>query len=105
MDVSSYISEIESGVVYYDWDGNALDKQGFFNLLADSGVNWIRVRVWNNPYDANGNGYGGGDNDLDKAIEIGKLVTNAGMKVLVDFHYLISGQIRLNRKLRRHGAA
>ena len=87
VDVSSYISEIESGVVYYDWDGNALDKQGFFNLLADSGVNWIRVRVWNNPYDANGNGYGGGDNDLDKAIEIGKLATNAGMKVLVDFHY------------------
>ena len=87
VDVSSYISEIESGVVYYDWDGNALDKQGFFNLLADSGVNWIRVRVWNNPYDADGNGYGGGDNDLDKAIEIGKLATNAGMKVLVDFHY------------------
>lgn len=87
VDVSSYISEIESGVVYYDWNGKALDKQGFFNLLADSGINWIRVRVWNNPYDADGNGYGGGDNDLDKAIEIGKLATAAGMKVLVDFHY------------------
>lgn len=87
VDVSSYISEIESGAVYYDWNGNALDKQGFFNLLADSGVNWIRVRVWNNPYDEAGNGYGGGDNDLGKAIEIGKLATAAGMKVLVDFHY------------------
>ena len=25
---------------------------GFFRLLKDSGVNWVRIRVWNRPYDS-----------------------------------------------------
>ncbi|WP_075678399.1 glycosyl hydrolase 53 family protein [Roseburia sp. 831b] len=87
VDVSSYLSEIESGVTYYDFDGNKLDEQGFFNLLADCGVNYVRLRVWNNPYGENGNGYGGGNNDLAKAVTMGQYATNAGMKVLIDFHY------------------
>ena len=87
MDVSSYLSVVNSGASFYDFDGNQLDNQGFFNLLKASGVNYIRVRVWNNPYDSAGNGYGGGNNDLEKAKEIGRYATNAGMKVLVDFHY------------------
>lgn len=87
VDVSSYISLKNSGVKYYDYDGNELDDQGFFNLLADCGINYVRVRVWNNPYDASGNGYGGGNNDIAKAVQIGQWATNAGMKVLIDFHY------------------
>ncbi len=87
VDVSSYIAEKESGVKYYDFEGNELDDQGFFNLLADCGVNYIRIRVWHDPYDADGNGYGGGTNDVEKAIKIGQWATNAGMKVLIDFHY------------------
>lgn len=87
VDVSSYISEKNSGVKYYDFEGNELDDQGFFNLLASCGVNYVRIRVWNNPYDANGNGYGGGTNDVAKAKQIGKWATDAGMKVLIDFHY------------------
>ena len=86
-DVSSYISEKNSGVTYYDDQGNALDDQGFFDLLSDSGMNYIRIRVWNDPYDANGNGYGGGNCDLNNAVKIGRLATKAGMKVLIDFHY------------------
>lgn len=87
VDVSSYLSLIQSGVTYKDLEGYELDEQGFFDLLAKSGVNYVRLRVWNDPYDASGNGYGGGNNDLDKAIIMGKLATNAGMKVLIDFHY------------------
>lgn len=87
VDVSSFIAEIESGVEYKDFDGKVLDKQGFFALLAESGVNYIRLRVWNDPYNSAGNGYGGGNNDLPKAIEMGQLATKAGMKVLIDFHY------------------
>lgn len=86
-DISSYISQIDSGVIYYDWDGDALDEQGFFDLLADAGLNYVRLRIWNDPYDENGNGYGGGNNDVEKAIRMGKWATNAGMKVLVNFHY------------------
>lgn len=87
VDVSSYVVEKDSGVTYYDFDGNAVEGVEFFELLADSGVNWVRIRVWNNPYDGSGNGYGGGNNDIEKAKTIGKLATDAGLKVLIDFHY------------------
>lgn len=87
VDVSSYISIRESGASFYDWNGTEIDDQTFFTQLAEAGINYIRIRVWNNPYDSNGNGYGGGNNNIDKAIKIGKWATNAGMKVLIDFHY------------------
>ncbi|MDO5293418.1 MAG: glycosyl hydrolase 53 family protein [bacterium] len=87
VDVSSYIAQKNSGVNYYDFDQNKLDDQGFFNLLSSCGVNYIRIRVWNNPFDENGNGYGGGNNDLETAVKIGQWATKAGMKVLIDFHY------------------
>ena len=53
MDISSVLAEEESGVKYYDFDGKETD---LFRLLADNGINMIRVRIWNNPYDDNGNG-------------------------------------------------
>lgn len=84
MDVSSVIAEEESGVVYYDGEGNEAD---LFKILADAGVNYIRVRVWNDPYDADGNGYGGGNCDVKKAAAIGARAAQYGMKLLVDFHY------------------
>ena len=86
-DVSSYSSLSKAGIDFFDYDGEKLSDQDFFALLHDSGVNVIRLRVWNDPYDENGNGYGGGNCDLDTAIEMGKLATRAGMKVQVDFHY------------------
>ena len=87
VDVSSYVSLENSGVKYYDFAGKELDDQGFFNLLAESGINYVRIRVWNDPFDANGNGYGGGNNDLAAAVQIGQWATKAGMRVLIDFHY------------------
>lgn len=84
MDISSVLAEEESGVVYYDEDGKEAD---LFQILADAGINTIRVRVWNDPYDADGNGYGGGNNDVEKAGKIGKRASKYGMKLLVDFHY------------------
>lgn len=87
VDVSSYVSLRDSGVVFKDWNGNNIEDQAFFNQLADAGVNYIRIRVWNDPYDADKNGYGGGNNDVEKAKTIGKYATDAGMKVLIDFHY------------------
>ena len=86
-DLSSYIALKESGVVFKDENGNALSDQEFFKLLAEGGTNWVRIRIWNDPYDSNGNGYGGGNSDLEKAVKLGKLATDAGMRVLIDFHY------------------
>ena len=84
MDASSVLVEEKSGVKYYNYEG---EEQDVFMTLAQSGVNYIRLRVWNDPYDENGNGYGGGNNDLDTAIELGKRATKYGMKVCIDFHY------------------
>ena len=84
MDVSSVLAEERSGVKYYDFDGTEKD---LFAILAENGINMIRVRVWNDPYDSAGRGYGGGNNDIDAAVEIGRRATANGMKLLVDFHY------------------
>ena len=86
-DVSSFLSLINSGAKFYDADGNELTNQEFFDLLASGGTNYIRLRVWNDPYDADGNGYGGGNNDLEAAKVMGQYATKAGMKVLIDFHF------------------
>ena len=87
MDISSMISELESGVVYRDYEGNKLETlDDICKFLADQGINHIRIRVWNNPYDTNGNGYGGGNNDVKKAKQFADACRNAGIKMLVDFH-------------------
>ncbi len=84
MDASCVPALEASGVKYYDYDGTEKDV---YQILAENGINYIRVRVWNDPYDADGNGYGGGNCDIDNAIEIGKRATAHGMKLLVNFHY------------------
>ena len=84
MDASCVIALEDAGVKYYDFAGN---EEDVFKVLADNGVNYIRVRIWNNPYDAMGNGFGGGNCDIDKAVLIGQRATQYGMKLLVNFHY------------------
>lgn len=84
VDVSSVISLEESGVIFYNEDNS---EQDIFRTLKENGVNCIRVRIWNNPYDKNGNSYGGGHNDLETAKAIGIRATTYGMPLYVDFHY------------------
>ena len=84
MDASCVPALEASGVKYYNYNG---EEQDVFQTLAEAGVNYIRVRIWNDPFDANGNGYGGGNCTIDTAIAIGKRATQYGMKLLVNFHY------------------
>lgn len=84
VDISSIIVEENSGVVFYNEEGA---EQDIFQTLAQNGVNYIRVRVWNDPYDENGNGYGGGNNDTATAAVIGARAAKYGMKLCVDYHY------------------
>ncbi len=86
-DISSLIVEKNSGVKYYDFAGNELKTYAdFCKFAASQGITHVRVRVWNDPWDADGNGYGGGNNDVDTAVEIAKACKEAGIKLLVDFH-------------------
>ena len=84
MDASCVPAQEASGVKYYDFDGAEKDV---YQILAENGVNYIRVRVWNDPFDGDGNGYGGGNCDIENAITIGKRATQYGLKLLVNFHY------------------
>ena len=83
-DISSVISLENAGVKFYDYNG---EENDLFDTLAQSGVNYIRVRIWNDPFDGSGNGYGGGNCDIETACKIGKRAANAGLKLLADFHY------------------
>ena len=84
MDASCVPSLERSGVGFSDHDGNERDV---YAILAENGVNYIRVRIWNDPYARGGNGYGGGNCDLENAKEIGRRAAQYGMKLLVNFHY------------------
>ncbi|NLF05438.1 MAG: arabinogalactan endo-1,4-beta-galactosidase [Actinomycetales bacterium] len=84
VDVSTVLSLEASGVTFRDARGEPSD---LFEVLAGSGVNSVRVRVWVDPFDEAGRGFGGGNVDAVRATQIGRRATAAGMSVLVDFHY------------------
>ena len=98
--------------IFRNKEGEAED---IYKIYADHGVNYVRARVWNDPFyrgetiqspsgslseadqyqashprygDGYGPGtYGGGNNDINRAVEIGLRATQNNMKLLVDFHY------------------
>lgn len=84
MDASCVIALEDSGVKYFDFDGN---EEDVFKVLADNGITHIRVRIWNHPYNMAGKGYGGGNSDIEKAVLIGQRATKHGMKLIANFHY------------------
>ena len=85
VDLSSII-EVESvGGKFYDADGYRVGD--VMELLSYYGVNWIRIRLWNDPFTADGASYGGGGNDIQTAMAIGRRAKQWGMKILLDFHY------------------
>ena len=102
VDISSVLAAEAAGVVYRDFNGA---PQDIFKTLAQAGVNYIRVRVWNEPFVRQwdidrgapvewlGKSYGGGNCDAENARRIGErivaanAVTGAEMKLFVDFHY------------------
>jgi arabinogalactan endo-1,4-beta-galactosidase len=83
-DVSSVIALENSGVKFYDFQGK---EQDVFKTLSEAGVNYIRVRVWNDPYDSKGRIYGGGNCDVKNAAAIAARAKKYGLILFVDFHY------------------
>ncbi len=88
MDVSSIEEVLTAGGKFYDYDGKELaDIDAYMKFLAENGVNYARIRLWNNPNDTSGNSYEGGGNDITTDLTIAKAATDAGMKICLDFHY------------------
>lgn len=94
----SMIDQIEkSGGKFYNSDGK---EEDVFKILKSHGVNYVRIRLWNNPvyeenqYDKNGklvakkgDPMGGGNNNLETDLRIAKRIKDAGLKFMLDFHY------------------
>ena len=97
VDISSLADIEKAGGKYYNAQGKEAD---IFEILKENGVNWVRLRIWNNPtyaedlYDAYGNliakkgeAYGGGNNSVEVDIPLAVRAKKAGLKLLLDFHY------------------
>ncbi len=80
----SMLKQIEDSGGKFTLDGV---EQDALSILKAHGVNWIRLRIWNDPTDATGAYLGGGNNDLEKTVEIATRAKNMGFKFLLDFHY------------------
>ena len=76
VDWSSVVVEEKAGRSYTSTSGSAKPLE---SILAESGVNTVRQRVWVNPSDGNYN--------LDYNLKIAKRAKAAGLNVYVDFHY------------------
>lgn len=74
-----------AGVKYYDNNGN---EASLLKVLSDNGVNYIRIRIWNDPYNEKGETYGGGDSDVENGLKIAREAAKYNMKLLLCFHYL-----------------
>ena len=83
MDVSM-LKELEKhGAVYY-LNG---EERDLFEIMKESGVNLIRLRLWNHPYSESGETYGGGTNDLETTMELAKRAAEQKLDIMLDFHY------------------
>ncbi|MGL5073060.1 MAG: glycoside hydrolase family 53 protein [Aeromonas salmonicida] len=81
----SMLAEVEKhGGTFFDEHGNPQDAMA---ILKENGFNYIRLRLWVDPKDADGKPYGGGNNDLATTIELAKRAKANGMKFLLDYHY------------------
>lgn len=80
----SMLEELEQHGARYYLD----DRQGdLFEILAECGVNLIRLRLWHDPYSETGESYGGGGNDLNATIRLARRAAEKGLAFLLDFHY------------------
>ena len=83
IDVSTYFEEEKAHAKYYD-NG----KEVFpLDLFRNNGVEYMRIRLWNNPYSEEGEPYLAGTCDFDNFIRLAKLAQSKGYKVVLDFHY------------------
>ncbi len=92
----SMLAQIEaSGGLFYQEDGTARDA---LEILRDHGVNWVRLRIWNNPVFPPGTTLyhgtsvvpgpaGGGNNDESVVRGLARRAKALGMRVYLDFHY------------------
>ena len=83
MDLSTLLEVERCGGKFYNHGvlGDAMD------ILKSYGMNMVRLRLWNDPFDENGNSYGAGGNDIETTLTLAKRAKEKGVGWLLDFHY------------------
>ena len=81
----SFLPELESrGMKFFDTDGKQKDA---IEILKDHGMNYVRLRIFNDPARDSGYSPKKGFCDLQHTLQMAKRIKAAGMKLLLDFHY------------------
>ncbi len=83
IDVSTYLEELEKGAKYYRGDSEIDPLDAF----AENGVDYMRIRVWNDPKSPDGLPYLAGTCDIENYVRLGRLAMSKGYKLLMDLHY------------------
>ena len=83
IDVSTYLEELEHGAVFYDGD-TVIDP---LDAFVQNGVNYMRIRIWNDPKSPSGEPYLAGNCDIENYVKLAKLAKSKGYKILMDLHY------------------
>lgn len=77
----SWLPQMEaSGFKFYNTSG---EQEDCIQILKKNGINSIRLRVWVNPSDDKWSGHCSKDETVAMALR----AKNAGMRVMIDFHY------------------
>lgn len=81
----SFLPELENkGIKFYDTNGEQKDA---IAILKQNELNYIRLRIFNNPANDSGYSPGKGFCDLAHTKQMAKRAKENGMKLLLDFHY------------------
>ena len=78
MDVSMLEQIENNGGKFYDQNA----EKDALKILKDYGVNYVRLRLWNNPA-----GKGGGNCDLERVKNLAVRAEKLGMMIFLDVHY------------------
>lgn len=82
-DVSTLLSVEAAGGRFFDHgaQGDALE------ILRRYGANYVRLRLWNDPYDERGIPYGAGNCDIGVVLKLARRAKDLGMKWLLCMQY------------------
>ena len=83
IDVSTYLEELEHGAVYLDAE-TTIDP---LDAFMANGVNWMRIRIWNDPFGPDGEPYLAGNCGIENYVRLARLAKSKGYKLLMDLHY------------------
>ncbi len=83
IDTSTYLEELAHGAKYWD-SHRQIDPLDSFRT---NGVDYMRIRVWNDPKSPEGEDYLAGNCDLAHYLRLARLAKDKGFRILMDLHY------------------